>query len=212
MLKSTYLPIAKVFTIAGLAVTTIVCLVILGLAISSFVSSDTSIKNKVTLEVPLHIKSDYKDVANVLFKDNQFLAKRIEYNDVGLEVYPANNIPLTQGLIYLTALIYVLIIMSILYQLFRILESFHNPFRKNNIRRIQKIGFLVIGIELYRCIMTLFIYIIIGSKVQVENAEVISFNILNVNLPLIFLGVIILTLAEVFKQGLILQEFENQTV
>ena len=212
MMKSPYLRLAKLFTLAGLIVTSIGCLVILGLAINSFASSATSIGDKVTLEVPLRMKSDYRDLATVLFKDDVFLAKRIEYKDVELEVYPANNIPLTQGLIYLVGLIYVLIIGAILYQLFRILKSFTNPFQPHNIRRIQRIGFLVMGIEVYRIMMNLSIYIAIGSKVQVRNAEVASFNIMDVNLSIIFLGILILTLAEVFKQGLVLQELENQTV
>lgn len=212
MPKSPYLQLARIFTVTGLIISSIACLVILGLAIRSFFSPATSIKDKITLEVPLEIKSDYKDLANVSFKDNLFLAKRIEYNDVELEVYPANNIPLTQGLIYLVGLVYLLIIASILYQLYRILASFTNPFQQSNIKRIQKIGFLVMGIELYRIMMILFVQLTIGSKVRIVDAEIASFKIMDVDLPIIFLGIIILTLAEVFKQGLVLQEFENQTV
>lgn len=211
MLKSTYLYIAKFFTIAGLIIMSVASLLVIVLAIGSFASTEKTNQNLVTLEIPLKLESDFH-IENVAFNDNPFLAKKIEYDNVGLEVYPTNNIPLSQCLIYLTALIYILILLSIFYQLFKILEDFTKPFRPKNINRIKKIGFLVIGIEVYRLTIALLIYIIIGSEIQLENAEVIPFNIMNIDFPIIFLGILILTLSEVFKQGNILQEYENQTI
>ena len=211
-MSSLPLKIAKALTFIGLLGATIACFGILFLAIVSFLSPNgTPVKN-ATWEIPLKIESELHP-EKITHSDNAFIATKVEYDRVELEMLPTKNKSLTQGMIYLTGFGFSVISFLILFNLFQVLANLDTQtFIRENVQRVRRIGLLAIGFELYRFSLSLLLSLTIGPKIDIQGAEVVAIGWTNLDFNIIFLGIIILVIAEVFKQGYVLQEYENLTV
>jgi hypothetical protein len=102
--------------------------------------------------------------------------------------------------------------MSVLYQLRKIFATLvtGNPFVLENAQRIRKIGLLIFG--------GVFVELIAGSvigKLIMDNVMVkgVAFNVKgSLNIGGIFIGLVILVLAEIFRQGAILKNEQELTI
>ena len=211
-MKSLPLKVAQVLTFIALLGTSFSLFILPCFAVISIFSPDGSPMKNATWEIPLKMESEYQP-DRVIQIDEAFKATEIEYQRVNLEVLPVENKAFFQGMIYLALFVLVAMGWLILYFLFHVLASIKtDPFSQENLSRIRKIGLLVIGLELYHFFISLYLSVSIGKSVVIEGAKVIPIGWTFIDFGVIFLGIIILVIAEVFRQGFVLQEYENLTV
>jgi len=123
-----------------------------------------------------------------------------------------------QRLIYLgflgLALISLLIAQAIIYQLRRIFRTLRtgtgNPFTKENASRIRAIGLITIGGTFLRFLAGFILGLLMRVNIMIQGVE-LSYRS-SLHLSSIFMGLVILILAEVFWYGASLQEDQNLTV
>lgn len=167
----------------------------------------------VTFELPVklnNIQSNYP----VTSHSTQYSSTHIEAKDVELEILPTKR-TYPQFFAHLMAASFVGFYLAILLFLGRIINTIRNgtPFQKRNVASIRWIGILTISIAVYEFLIGWIITSIFSSKFSVENAEILSTaSIWDINFITIFLGLVFLVVAEVFRYGKQLQDLEDQTV
>lgn len=138
----------------------------------------------------------------------------IEVKNANIEIMPISNNG-AQALLFILAAIYTGLNYLILYKLSGLLETFQSPtpFKRANARYIRHIGLLTLAFPLYKYLIGGGVSLYFQNYFTIQHASITSFtSIWEINFPIIFLGLIILVLAEVFKIGADLQELEEQTV
>ncbi|MEL6256289.1 MAG: DUF2975 domain-containing protein, partial [Bacteroidota bacterium] len=146
--------------------------------------------------------------------DENFSIKYIEIQKANLEILPSER-RWSQGIGYLHGAFYLGIYFAILLFLGKIFKSFKNgeQFSINNPSHIRKIGFFAIGLGFYEYLIMVFVCVYFHDKFILLNGSTISFpSLWEVKYSAVFMGLILLALAEVFNQGWELQELESQTV
>lgn len=115
-------------------------------------------------------------------------------------------------LMFILSLLMLAIGLLVLYQLRRIFSTLvrETPFTGENVRSIRIIGITVIAGSLLNTIVRFMIGIYISSIVHLPGFEL--FPNLKINFSGIFLGAVIIILAEVFRHGARLQEEQDLTV
>lgn len=166
-----------------------------------------------TFELPiiLHHADQFYEVEDL---HAIYQSTEIEVKKANLEVLPRDS-NLAQALLFIIAAIYGVFNYLILLNLSHLLESFKTPapFKRNNSRYIQIIGLLTIAFPLYKYLIEILVTSVFHKHFLLQNATIPTFpSIWNINFSMLFLGFIILILAEVFKVGADLQDLEEQTV
>ena len=170
-------------------------------------SFDASIEVPVRLDNPIA----YYQAKSL---DAAYLPKEIEIKKASLEVVPVNR-SWPQGIAYAHAAFYLTFYFAILFFLGKIFRSFssESSFSPNNPSHLRKIGFVAIGLGLYEFLVMLLVASYFHNTFEVQHAETLAFpSFWDINLLAVFMGLIFLSLAEVFNQGWELQELESQTV
>ena len=166
-----------------------------------------------SFELPVHLENPitYYEVENL---SDYLFAKRIEIKKANLEIGTRDK-SWPQGIGYLHAAVYLAFFFLILLYLSKILKSFEAkyPFTSRNPLFIRNIGFLSIGLGIYEFLIMLFVCRFFHDKFNLQHGKTLEFpSFWDLNLDAIFLGFILLALAQVFRQGEELQELESQTV
>ena len=166
-----------------------------------------------TFELPIKLKNmEQFYLAEDLHATYQ--STHIEVKKANLEVLPKDK-NWGQALLYFMGIIFCLLNYFILVNLTHLLENFQTttPFKWDNSKYIRRIGWLTIAFPLYKYLVETIVIAIFQPHFSVENATIPGFaSLWEINFPLIFLGLIILVLAEVFKTGADLQDLEAKTV
>lgn len=211
-MKSIPLKIAQVVTFVILLILSVASLFSsLSLVLSIF-GPENSSSQQVTWLVPIKIENkDLVDQEN--YQTLAFKPTKIRYHKAWLEVAVLENKSFFQSMIYLAYLGIFAISFPFYFFLFHILASVETaPFSKENVSRMKKMGLLVIGGELYRFLLFLYLSVTIVSETDLKGADIAPIGWTELNFLILLLGIIILVIGEVFKQGLVLQENENLTV
>lgn len=211
-MKSIPLKIAQVCTFIVLLILSIVWFFnSIGLVFTIF-SPNATLSQKVMWKVPVRVES--KDLTNqVTYRSDSFEATKIEYKQVWLEVTATQHKAFFQTMVYLAFLGLCVIAFPFYYFLFHVLASIETtPFSSENLSRIRNMGLLVIVGELYRFFLFVYLSVSFVDIVDIQTIDIAPIGWTNLNFQILFLGIIILIIGEVFKRGFILQENENLTV
>ena len=211
-MKSIPLKIAQTVTFVILLVLSVASLFsTLSLVLSIF-GPESSSSQQVTWLVPIKMENKHL-VDQENYQTLAFKPTKIRYHKAWLEVAVLEHKSFFQSMIYLAYLGIFAIGFPFYFFLFHILASVETaPFSKENVSRMKKMGLLVIGGELYRFFLFLYLSVSIVKQIDIPGAEIAPVGWTELNFPILFLGVIILILGEVFKRGFTLQENENLTV
>lgn len=146
--------------------------------------------------------------------DPEYSVTHIEVPKANLEVLPKNK-QWPQFLGYLFAAIYTAFFLFILTFLSRVLQTFkiNQPFLKRNVSHIRWMGLITLGISIYEFCLNTFIAGFFSSKFSIHGADLKrGADLWEINFTALFLGLVLLTLAEAFKKGNELQTLEDLTV
>ncbi len=117
---------------------------------------------------------------------------------------------------YFFLLIALSIIYSIIHQLLGLVRSIikEKPFIRENVKRIRFIGLLLIGVEVFLLIIDKIIFWLSKGLIVLEDLSYRSSISLGTDLlnNWIFVGVMILIIAQVFKSGIELKEEQELTI
>jgi hypothetical protein len=122
------------------------------------------------------------------------------------------------AVLLLFTLVYGGLYFLVLYQLKSIFGSIDegNPFARENIRRIRLLGGGLIAAELARIGFEYMVVTFVKGLISVQGGELSYLNIFFylkwLNLDIIFAGLVILGIAEVFKVGVHLREEQELTI
>ena len=168
---------------------------------------------RATYELPLelHNAENYYTVSDL---DSMYVSQGIEVKKAELEVLP-DEPRWSQVFAYLQPVIYLGFFMAILHFLSKILVVFRSqtPFSISNVHYLRWIGLITIALGCYKFLIGLIVANTFYDKFEVKHATIIGGpSIWDFNYVAIFLGLVFLVLAEVFKTGHKLQELEEQTV
>lgn len=164
-------------------------------------------------EVPVNLKNPttYYSPSSL---DEHYSVKYIEIKKANLEILPTER-RWSQSIGYFHGAIFLAFYFAILLFLGKIFKSFKDgeQFSIENPAHIRKIGFLSIGLGIYEYLVMVFVCAYFHEKFELLNGTTISFpSLWEINYSAVFMGLIFLSLAEVFNQGWELQELESQTV
>jgi len=118
-------------------------------------------------------------------------------------------------LIFVFVSIVIAVFIFILIQLRNFLETLEDgdPFTMENARRIRIIGLVIIGSELGIKLAMIGSAAIIDSAVRIEGARLVWGELLSAfSLPSIFLGFVVLIIAEIFRLGVKMREEQELTI
>lgn len=118
-------------------------------------------------------------------------------------------------LIFVFVSIVIAVFIFILIQLRNFLETLEDgdPFTMENARRIRIIGLVIIGSELGIKLAMIGSAGFIDSAVQIEGARLVWGELLSAfSLPSIFLGLVVLIIAEIFRLGVKMREEQELTI
>ncbi|MEM6803047.1 MAG: hypothetical protein AAF696_16700 [Bacteroidota bacterium] len=168
---------------------------------------------EASFEVPVRLNKP-KAYYEAQSLSKYLFVKEIDIKKANLEVLTQGR-SWPQGIGYLHAATYLGFFFYILFYLSKILKSFEHkiPFASRNPLYVRNIGFLTIGLGIYEFLIMLLVCSLFHDKFRVLNGHTIEFpSFWDLNIVAIFLGLVLLSLAEVFKQGEELQDLESQTV
>ncbi len=107
------------------------------------------------------------------------------------------------------------VFLYILLQLRHILASLTegNPFTLKNAKRIRIIGIVIIGGELLISLVMIGFAMIINASVDIRGFQLIWMKLIfEISLPTIFLGIVVLIIAEIFRLGVRMREDQELTI
>ena len=211
-MKSIPLKIAQIFTFIVLLGVSLGCFLLFIMTVLAPFSPEGAPWENRSWKIP--VKMESKELPDQeMYSDDRFKPTKIEYTRVQLEVVPSKDKAFFQTVMNLAFLGAIVFALPFYYFLFHILASVETiPFSKENVSRIKKMGLLVIGGELYRFFLFLYLSISIVKEIDIQGFEIAPIGWTNLNFLILFLGIIILVIGEVFRQGFVLQENENLTV
>ncbi len=211
-MKSIPLKIAQIVAFIALLVITMAGFVLSVSVVLAIFGPDNPPLNKVNWVIPLKMERE-ELTDRVTYSEDTFEAVKIDYRKVYLEILATKHKTFFLTMRYLALLGVCIFGFLSNYFLFHILASVEaNPFSKENLSRIKKLGLLVIGGEIYYFSISLFLSISVIQKIDIPGIEIAPIGWTDMNFGIIFLGIIILVIGEVFRQGSVLQENENLTV
>lgn len=168
---------------------------------------------EASFELPVQLKNpmDHYKVENLT---EHLYIQEIEIKQANLEIRTKDR-SWPQGIGYLHAAIYLSFFFFSLFYLGKIFKSFEltYPFSSGNPVYIRNIGFLSIGLGVYEFLIMLFVCSLFHDKFRLLHGNTLEFpSLWELNISAIFLGFVLISLAEVFKQGKELQDLESQTI
>lgn len=167
----------------------------------------------LTFEVPISLNepSAYFHPKSL---DASFSVSHIEIQKANLEVKPQAK-AYFQSLGYFHASLYVGFFLGILIFLAKLLKYVKegDPFNPGNSYSIRNIGLLSIGLGVYEFLFMFGITRFFHHKFTLDHGHTLEYpSIWDMNLVAIFLGLVFISLSQVFKHGFELQDLESQTV
>ncbi|MEL6676183.1 MAG: DUF2975 domain-containing protein [Bacteroidota bacterium] len=166
-----------------------------------------------TFELPITLSGlkDYYPVENL---DPAFEAQKIEVKRAELEVLPSKGRQGLQALMYLYAALYVGCYGAILFFLSRTLQTFREemPFPERNVWRLRWVGGIAILLSGLPWLMHTLVFRFLGEKFAFSQAYATPPSLADWDGGVLFLGIVMLALAEAFRQGTLLQDLEELTV
>ncbi len=203
------------------SVLSIIWLLFIGLGLLLFAAT------MATLVKPTAIDFDsYKNFSFLYSVPTKIEAKAVQIESSDPDIVEAEIVPLgnlkfrTSSRLYMVVfwvmiyITYALILYS-LYQLIKFFDSLGtgHPFVKENARRIKRIGLAILGMEALRIVGTLGLLFYFNSIFSTANTSVYLTSLKEAfQLGNIFLGIVILIIAEIFRLGTKMKEEQELTV
>ena len=138
---------------------------------------------------------------------------------LGMEVSRELTVNLTKWWFLLLIVIFTSVLVGvflfILFQLRHLLASLTegNPFIIKNAKRLRIIGLVIIIGELFFNLTRICTAVIIDASARIEGAKLVWSELISgFSLPTLFLGIVILIIAEIFRLGVYMREEQELTI
>lgn len=169
--------------------------------------------HEISVEVPISLdeSSSYFSPKSL---DNRFLPKEIEIKKANIEV-KSKGLSYVSISGYIHASLYIGFFLGIMIFLARILGHVKkgDPFHPQNSVSIRAIGLLSLGIGVYEFLILLLVSQFFHDRFILSHGHTLSYpSLWELNWVSIFLGLVLLVVSRIFKEGSELQDLENQTV